>query len=205
MSGSDGEKPKIAVLTEEEPRLEPDLDPPEDKDVGKQIKRGGRFTFLIGGLFLLVLVCGLIPTSIYIYMSAPERGGTIAVLPIVMSAEDDSVADTVTADLIKQLGEQELLQVTGKAASMKYKGDERDLTEIGSELAVKYIVQGDLVVRDDKTLTLKLDLINASEGGKIPDGGGRYNGTVDELGKVEAKAIEAILVGTLINEAAAGP
>ena len=197
MPGKDTDKPKIAVLENEEPREEPDLDPPEAKDAGKAIKKGAKITTVFGGLFLAVLVCLGIPTIYLLWPEPVVQGGSIAVLPFVLNAEDDSLADKITEDLIVELGKQELLQVTPKAQTFKLKGDERAVGEIGSELGVRYIIQGEISIgTDNDALTVKVNLVNTELGGQIY--GDRYQGSLKELPDLEKAIVTDVLTGTKV-------
>ena len=191
------DKPKIAVLENEEPRLEPDLDPPEAKDAGKAIKKGVRITTIFGGLFLIVFICLGIPTAYSLWPDPVVQGGTLTVLPFVLNAEDDSLADKITEDLIVELAKQELLEVTPKRKTFKLKGDERAVLDIGKETGSRYVIQGEVKVgTDDETLTIKVNLVDTELGGQVY--GDRYQGSVKELGELEKSIIVDVLTGTKV-------
>jgi TolB-like protein/DNA-binding winged helix-turn-helix (wHTH) protein len=107
----------------------------------------------------------------------------IAVLPFIdLSAEADqtSVADGVTENLIAELAQIYGLTVIARTSVMKYKGNLKDVATIGRELRVGTIVEGS-VRRVDNQLRIRAHLIDvASQGHLSPqEYDGELTGIID--------------------------
>jgi len=102
--------------------------------------------------------------------AAPERSdwseSRIAVLPFVdMSAEprSDYFGDGLTEELIHLLARDRRLQVVARTSSFQFKGQSRDIREIGRLLGAGKIVEGS-VRRAGTRVRVTVQLINAADG-----------------------------------------
>jgi TolB-like protein/DNA-binding SARP family transcriptional activator/tetratricopeptide (TPR) repeat protein len=64
------------------------------------------------------------------------------------TTEEAGVAETLTNDLIADLSMVTALRVISKSTSRQYKGKTFDITSIGTELGVRYVVDGSVQMRD---------------------------------------------------------
>ncbi|MBK5097199.1 MAG: tetratricopeptide repeat protein [Gemmatimonadetes bacterium] len=100
----------------------------------------------------------------YADLSEDERP-SIAVLPFAdMSREGDQeyFADGMTEELLNALAKIRELRVAGRTSSFQYKGQDKDLRQIGSELGVRYLVEGSIRKQDDQ-LRITAQLIDAED------------------------------------------
>jgi TolB-like protein/tetratricopeptide (TPR) repeat protein len=77
--------------------------------------------------------------------SEPHTGPSVAVLPFTnLSADPDNefFSDGIIEDIITQLSNVESLKVTSRTSVAQYKGSEKTLRQIGSELGVKNVLEG---------------------------------------------------------------
>ncbi len=91
---------------------------------------------------------------------------SIAVLPFVnMSADEEQeyFSDGMTEEVINTLVGISDLRVAGRTSAFAYKGENRDLREIGAELGVDYLVEGSVRKADDR-LRITAQLIDSSDG-----------------------------------------
>ena len=100
----------------------------------------------------------------YADLSEDERP-SIAVLPFAdMSREGDQeyFADGMTEELLNALAKIRELRVAGRTSSFAYKGEDKDLRQIGNELGVQYLVEGSIRKQDDQ-LRITAQLIDAED------------------------------------------
>jgi TolB-like protein/DNA-binding SARP family transcriptional activator len=86
----------------------------------------------------------------------------LLVLPFSAPAEPASarrMAEQITDDLINELSRVPSLRVIAKSTSMKYAGQKVDVSSLGGELGVQYVVDGDVRV-EDKKLRVNIALID---------------------------------------------
>lgn len=79
--------------------------------------------------------------------AVPDAAQSIAVLPLTNLAggeENEYFADGVTEDILTNLGLIPDFAVTSRTSAMRYKGSDRSVREIASELGVRYVVEGSL-------------------------------------------------------------
>jgi len=94
-----------------------------------------------------------------------DRGEkSIAVLPFVnMSDEKDYFADGLTEEILNLLARNKNLKVTGRTSSFAFKGENRDLRDIGAALNVNTVLEGS--VRKSKSrLRVTAQLIDVKSG-----------------------------------------
>jgi TolB-like protein/Tfp pilus assembly protein PilF len=121
---------------------------------------------ILGGVALVV---ALLAFGMFRGLSASEPSaaeGSIAVLPFVdMSAARDQeyFSDGITEELLNSLAQIDGLQVAGRTSSFAFKGDNRDLREIGEKLNVANILEGSVRKSGDQ-LRITVQLIKATNG-----------------------------------------
>ena len=79
--------------------------------------------------------------------STPDVGKSIAVLPFENmnhDQESEYFSDGITEDIITALSKIGDLRVISRSSSMKYKGSEKNIRDIGSELSVATILEGSI-------------------------------------------------------------
>ena len=97
---------------------------------------------------------------------AQIKTASIAVLPFVnMSSdtENEYFSDGLSEELLNALAKVEDMQVAGRTSSFKFKGQNENLTEIGSELGVANILEGS-VRKSGNRLRITAQLIRVSDG-----------------------------------------
>jgi len=100
----------------------------------------------------------------YADLSADNRP-SIAVLPFVNMSSDEEqeyFADGMTEELLNALAKIRELRVAGRTSSFAYKGQDKDLRQIGDELGVRYLVEGSIRKQDDQ-LRITAQLIDAED------------------------------------------
>jgi TolB-like protein len=96
---------------------------------------------------------------------ADDARPSIAVLPFKdMSPEGDQehFSDGMTDEIINVLARTGQFGVRGRTSAFAYKGENRDLREIGKELNVAYLIEGS-VRKDGDQLRITAQLINAAD------------------------------------------
>jgi TolB-like protein/DNA-binding winged helix-turn-helix (wHTH) protein/Tfp pilus assembly protein PilF len=115
---------------------------------------------------LLILVLSGAGVWKFRFLGASERGEihSIAVLPLENLSGDPSqeyFADGLTDELITDLAHISSLRVISRTTAMQYKGTRKTLPEIARELNVDGIVEGSVVVRDER-VRITAQLIDAA-------------------------------------------
>lgn len=110
---------------------------------------------------------GLItPTEKEIKAIHKERFKSLAVLPFVnisTDPENEYFSDGITEELLNVLAKVEGFQVTARTSSFAFKGKNMDVKQIGSQLGVKYIIEGSVRKAGSK-VRITAQLVNASDG-----------------------------------------
>mgnify|MGYP006290602627 CR=1 FL=1 len=91
---------------------------------------------------------------------------SIAVLPFINIApdtENEYFSDGVTAEIINALSRYEELHVTARTSSFAFKNRTMDIREIGYELNVAYILEGN-VRRAEEIIRISAQLVKADDG-----------------------------------------
>ncbi len=92
--------------------------------------------------------------------------GSIAVLPFVnvsQAPEDEYFSDGLTEELINTLARVAGLHVTARSSAFAFKGERRDLREIGRILNVRTVLEGS-VRREGESLRIAAQLVNVEDG-----------------------------------------
>ena len=101
-------------------------------------------------------------------IAAPDKP-SIAVLPFKnLTADKDSeyFADAVTEDVVTALSRQHLFFVIASNSSFTYKGRDVEVSQIGRELGVRYILQGSIRKLGDR-VRVSAQLTDVSDGSNI--------------------------------------
>jgi TolB-like protein/Flp pilus assembly protein TadD len=117
---------------------------------------------------------------------------SLAVLPFVdMIGDEDQefFADGMTEELLNALAKIREIRVGGRTSSFAYKGQDRDLREIGSELGVQYLVEGSVRKQDDR-LRITAQLVDATDNFHLWSES--YDRTIDDVFAVQEEIAGAI-------------
>ena len=117
---------------------------------------------------------------------------SIAVLPFAdMSQEGDQeyFADGMTEELLNALAKIRELRVAGRTSSFQYRGQEKDLRQIGAELGVRYLVEGSIRKQDDR-LRITAQLVDADDSFHLWSE--TYDRTLDDIFAIQEEISEAI-------------
>lgn len=166
-------------------------------DTGRKIDR-----MIMGALVVLVgfLVADrfLGPTS----TDAANAGGTasltsqasIAVLPFVNLSSDPEqewFSDGISEELLNLLAQIPNLRVAARTSSFQFKGDNRDITEIGNRLNVGHIVEGS-VRKAGLRVRITAQLIDANNGFHLWSE--TFDRELEDIFAVQDEISEAIVV-----------
>ena len=123
-----------------------------EADASVTSKTGQKINYLIGAA--LVLALGFIawqnlapgsgPTST-IVGEAQAAEASIAVLPFVNMSDDASneyFSDGISEELLNVLAKIPELQVAARTSSFQFKGENRDISDIGKQLGVAHVLEG---------------------------------------------------------------
>jgi TolB-like protein/Tfp pilus assembly protein PilF len=100
---------------------------------------------------------------------APEAKPSIAILPFVNLSGDPEqqyFSDGITEDIITELSRFRTLFVIARNSSFQYRGGSTDVTRIGRELGVRYLVEGS-VRRAGERVRTSAQLIEATTGAHL--------------------------------------
>lgn len=117
---------------------------------------------------------------------------SIAVLPFADMSQDgdqEYFADGMTEELLNSLAKIRDIRVGGRTSSFAYKGQDKDLREIGSELGVQYVVEGSVRKQDDR-LRITAQLVDANDNFHLWSES--YDRTIDDVFAVQEEIAEAI-------------
>jgi len=127
----------------------------------------------------------------YADLSEDDRP-SIAVLPFVnMSADPDQeyFADGMTEELLNALAKIRELRVAGRTSSFAYKGEDKDLRQIGDEMGVRYLVEGSVRRQGDR-LRITSQLIDAEDSFHLWSE--TYDRTLDDVFAVQSEIAASI-------------
>lgn len=167
---SDDPKERKALVLEDEPTRE-EVPPEPPPPVSQTLRRAAIGCVVIGGLFLVVFTVALGATWLLRVASEPEvpQGGTLAVIPFEVKGEDpelQAAAHRLTGEVTGALGRIQGLSVVSKDEAARFAGDTRGLQNIGQELGVRYLVDGQVKARGDE-LDVTVRLSNVESGYKV--------------------------------------
>ena len=123
---------------------------------------------------------------------ADDPRPAIAVLPFAdMSADQDQeyFGDGMAEEIINALVGIEDLRVAGRTSAFAYKGENKDLREIGTELGVGYLVEGS-VRKSGDNLRITAQLIDAATGSHLWSDS--YDRSLDDVFVIQSEIAEAI-------------
>jgi adenylate cyclase len=124
---------------------------------------------------------------------APEGKPSLAVLPFNnMSADPDQeyFSDGITEDIITELSRFHSLLVIARHSSFAFKGEAVDVTKVGRQLDVQYIVEGS-VRRIGNRLRVTAQLIETSTGNHI--WAERYDRELEDIFTIQDELVRAIV------------
>lgn len=156
---------KIAVLPDSGP---PEPPPPEPKQgCATRLFKGILPWALAGTLFTVILSIGVCAGYVFVWRDTPEVvGGEIAVLPFVFQGEEDLYSGPFTEQLLAGISAEPSLTLKPRKLVDPYAADPRGIGEIGAELGVRYVVQGELRPESER-LTATITLVDVENGGAI--------------------------------------
>ena len=128
----------------------------------------------------------------------PDRP-SIAVLPFVNLSgdpEQDYFADGVVEDIITALSRIRWLFVIARNSSFTYKNQAVDVRRVGSELGVRYVLEGSLR-RTANRVRITAQLIDATTGGHVS--ADRFDGALDDIFELQDQVASSV-VGTIARE-----
>ncbi|WP_445385403.1 hypothetical protein ACT6NV_00880 [Robiginitalea sp. IMCC44478] len=138
------------------------------QDTADNRKAGRRLNHIIIGV-LAVALCFLLVERVFFAGATginKKQEASIAVLPFDFQSTDKSLAfmsDAFSGAISDRLGQVAGLTVTSKTSSSQFKENGSDPREIGRNLNVNYLIEGDLQFENNR-IRLRARLINASNG-----------------------------------------
>jgi adenylate cyclase len=117
---------------------------------------------------------------------------SIAVLPFVNLAdhsEDDYFCRGLTEDIITELSRFSELLVVGQRSSFQYKGTTPDVGQVGSELGVRYVLEGSIRRSGDR-VRITAQLVDAETGAHR--WAERYDRKLDDVFAIQDEVIRSI-------------
>jgi TolB-like protein len=121
---------------------------------------------------------------------------SIAVLPFVnMSPDPDNeyFSDGLSEEILNRLAQVPNLRVAGRTSSFQFKGENRDLREIGERLGVAHVLEGS-VRRQGNQVRITAQLIASSDGSHLWSQ--TYDRTLDDVFVIQDEIAEEV-VGAL--------
>lgn len=144
------------------------------------------------------------PTAV----AAIPRDKAIAVLPFVSASPDsaeDYFSDGLTEDLITLLAKSTDMRVAARAATFKFRHTSLDARDIGRQLNVAYLLQGN-VAKSGDTLRISVTLIKADDGSSVWSE--TYDRRLDDVfavrDEIAVRAIRALKTTLLANALTGG-
>jgi serine/threonine protein kinase/Tfp pilus assembly protein PilF len=143
---------------------------------------------------LAAIIAVLIVAGRDYFGRAPDRIDSIAVLPFVNSGGDPNteyLSDGITESLIDNLSQIPKLRVMSPSTVFTYKGRGVDPREVGHNLHVAAVLQGNVTKFGD-ALRIKVDLVNATDGTEL--WGEEYNPKMADVLGAQADISRKIVV-----------
>jgi serine/threonine protein kinase/tetratricopeptide (TPR) repeat protein len=125
--------------------------------------------------------------------TAPPSDRSIGILPFVnLSAdpENEYFSDGLTEELIADLARVKALRVISRTSSMLLKGTTKGIRAIGTELGVRYVLEGS-VRRAGNALRITAQLIDADTDAHLWSE--KYTGTLDDVFDLQERVSRAIV------------
>ena len=140
-------------------------------------------------------VTGVAPVAAEPALELPDKP-SIAVLAFTnMSGdpEQEYFSDGIAEDIITGLSHMKGIFVIARNSSFTYKGEAVDVTRVGRELGVRYVLEGS-VRRGGERVRVTAQLIDAGTGGHV--WADRYDGTLEDVfalqDEITAKVLSAV-------------
>ncbi len=129
---------------------------------------GRKIDFVIIGVLLLAVVLFAADRFRWIDLGgqAPVAARSIAVLPFAFLGSDpdsEYVADAMTDELIGRLGRSDAVQIKSRLSVARFKGTDRDVSDLADELGVSLVLEGAVRKADDR-VRVTAQLTDASSG-----------------------------------------
>lgn len=124
---------------------------------------------------------------------APTDKPSIAVLPFLNlsgDAEQDYFVDGTVEDIISALSRLRWLFVIARNSSFTYKGRAVDVTQVGRELGVRYVLEGS-VRKAANRVRITGQLIDATTGGHL--WAERFESTLDDLFELQDEVVASVV------------
>ena len=198
-------------------RLVPEVEPleqepasTENRQPHRNSSRRLRFVglLLVGSLLLLATslafpgprlwltetgITWFIKTLAMLTPSSLEPIPGIAVLPFVNISgdpENEYFSDGVAAEVLNSLAQKTRLPVISRSSSFQFKGQNRDIREIGSALGVSHVLEGS-VRKAGKDIRMTVHLIDVSRGAQI--WAGAYQRELKDVFSLQSAIAEEIV------------
>jgi serine/threonine-protein kinase len=161
-----------------------------------------------------VLAAGALNLNVLLQMGSHERAASsvaltesgwknaVAVLPFANLSgdpEQDYFCDGLTEEMITKLSQVRELRVTARTSAFAFKGENRDIREIGQKLGVDKVLEGS-VRKEGARLRISTQLINVADGYHLWSES--YDRDLDKIFKVQdeisvsvARALKVTLLG----------
>ena len=134
----------------------------------------------------------------------PVDTRSIAVLPFAnLSPDPDNeyFSDGLTEEIIADLARVSAIKVISRTSSMRFKGAERDLPTVATELGVRYVLEGS-VRKAGSSLRITAQLVDASTDTNL--WAEKYTGTLDDVfelqEEISRRIVEALEVSLTADE-----
>ncbi len=167
---------------------------------------GRRLDFIIIAVLTVVVVFMVVERVFFAGAPAPrevvkpvETPKSIAVLPFVnMSADQDNeyFSEGLSEELLNMLVKLPNLRVAARTSSFSYKDQEKQISEIASELGVSYVLEGS-VRKSGSQLRITTQLISAEDGFHLWSE--TYDRTLDDIFQIQDEIAAAVVDALKIN------
>jgi TolB-like protein len=148
----------------------------KSKEISKQVsmpvpvhQEKNKIKIIVGSLILLsLIVLGYFVVK-GLFKSEKELEKSIAVLPFANLGSDEDKAwfnDGITDIIINQLSKISNIRVLGRTSTLKYRQEQKSISEIGKEIGVNYIIEGTVQRQGDK-MRISVQLIRVLNEGHI--------------------------------------
>ncbi len=126
-------------------------------------------------------------------LTSPQQEKSIVVLPfddISPGKDNEYFSDGLTEEIITDLSKIHTLRVISRTSAMRLKGTEKDVTRIGKELNVRYVLEGS-VRKAGNNLRITAQLIDATTDSHI--WAEKYRGTLEDVFDIQEKVSRSIV------------